>query len=104
MRADISPNIGTTFSEIYLPARSLTYGLYQFKLKVTMLEVPSMTTTESILVKVNPSGITANLVKHGTSYVTSGEHRNLTLDPGYYSINPDESEFNASVRVSRSNS
>ena len=51
----------------------------------------------SAFVKINPSGITANLVQYGTSVVTSGQNQDLTLDPGYYSINPDDNSFNASV-------
>lgn len=97
MKADINPSIATTFSEIFFPEKSLPYGLYQMKLTVTMAKVPSIMSYESTFVKINPSGITANLVKYGTSFVTSGEEKNLTLNPGIYSINPDESEFNASV-------
>ena len=104
VKADIDPSISTTFSEIYFPARSLIYGHYQFQLRVTMLKVPSMSTTAYTFVKINPSGITANLVKYGTSLVTSGQHRNLTLNPGHHSKNPDEKTFNASVSVRNLNS
>jgi hypothetical protein len=66
-----------------------------------MVDVPKMTKSESAFIKINPSGITANLVQFGTSIVTSGQEREFTLNPGYYSINPDENTFNASVSILR---
>jgi hypothetical protein len=64
-----------------------------------MINSPNLFTSISAFVKINPSGITANLVQFGTSFVTSGQERDLILDPGVYSINPDESTFNASVSI-----
>ena len=103
-RANIDASINTSFSEVYIPARTLVYGLYEFKLTVTMLAVPKMFARVSAFVKINPSGITANLVQFGTSMVTSGQERDLILDPGVFSINPDENTFNASVSVEICNS
>ena len=42
-------------------------------------------------------GNTANLVQLGTSMITSGHQQDLKLDPGTYSINPDENTFDTSV-------
>jgi hypothetical protein len=89
--------INTTFSEIFIPARVLAYGLYEFRLSVTMIASPDMMNVTSAYVKINPSGITANLVQFGTSLITSGHNRDLILDPGTHSDNPDETMFNASV-------
>jgi len=98
--ANIHPSINTTFSEVFVPAKTLTYGLYQFNLIVTMTDIPHLVSLESAYVKINPSGITANLVLYGTSMVTSGEKQDLILDPGQYSINPDDDiKFNASVSL-----
>lgn len=97
VKAEIDPSINTESSEIFFPEKTLTYGLYQMKLTVTMIELPSIKRDISTFVQINPSGITANLVKYGTSFVTSGDGQDLILDPGHYSVNPDESEFNASV-------
>ena len=97
VKADIDPSIITTFSEIFFREKSLPYGLYQMTLTVTMVQVPSIKAEVSYFVRIKPSGINANLLKYGTSFVSSGEDKNLTFNPGLHSINPDESEFNASV-------
>ncbi len=93
----LDPKIITTFSELYIPARTLIYGTYQLTLIVTMVNFPSLQTSSSIYVEITSSGITANLIQYGTSMVTSGNQQDLKLDPGTYSIDPDENVFNASV-------
>ncbi|UJR14316.1 hypothetical protein I4U23_001310 [Adineta vaga] len=94
--ADIDPSIDLTTSELVIPARILTYGIYEMKLTATMTGKFYSISTESAYVKINPTGATANLVLYGTSIITSGQERDLILDPGAHSINPDEKTFNAS--------
>jgi hypothetical protein len=88
----------TTFSELYIPARTLAYGIYELELTVTMKASSNLISSLSAYVKITPSGITANLVQFGTSTITRGHQQNLTLDPGTFSVDPDGYEFNASVR------
>ena len=89
--------MSTTFSELYVPARTLAYGTYALRLTVTMLQSSSMTSSATAYVSINPSGITANLVQLGTSVITRGFEQELVLDPGQYSVDPDQATFNASV-------
>ena len=93
----LDPSILTTLSELYIPARTLGYGIYKLQLTVTMVKYPLLTTTAFIYIKITPSGITANLVQLGTSMITSGFATDLTLNPGSYSVDPDENIFNTSV-------
>jgi hypothetical protein len=100
IQANIDHSINTTLTELFIPARTLTYGVYEMQLTVVMTASSNMVSSNSSYVEINPSGITANLVKFGTSLVSSGQDRELILDPGTYSINPDEiAPFNASVSV-----
>lgn len=92
-----SSQIQTNFSELYVPARTLDYGIYELKLIVTTATYPQLTTSASAYVQINPSGITANMVPLGTSIITSGQSKDLLLDPGSYSVDPDAQIFNASV-------
>jgi hypothetical protein len=88
----------TTFSELYIPVQTLTYGTYELKLTVTMTISPNLTSTASAFVKIIPSDIiVVNLIQFGTSMITSGHEQDLKLDPGTYSVDPDENKFNASV-------
>jgi len=93
-------NIEANTGEIFIPARMLIYGVYEFRITIRMSIDGRLVTIQSAFVRINPSGITANLVQFGTSSVTSGEEKDLILDPGVYSINPDENSFNASVSQS----
>jgi hypothetical protein len=93
----LGQTIITTLSEIYIPARTLAYGIYELKLTVTMAGLSWLTTSSSVYVRITPSGITANLVQLGTSMITSGHELDLQLDPGTYSVDPDENVFNSSV-------
>ena len=87
----------TTSSELFIPARTLDYGIYELTLTVKMAASSTLNSTASAYVSITPSGITANLVPLGTSIITSGREKDLKLDPGTYSIDPDEPTFNASV-------
>ncbi len=82
---------------MYIPAKTLSYGIYELTLTVTMVDSPSLTTSSSIYVQITPSNILANLLQYGTSMITSGHEQDLKFDPGVYSVDPDENVFNASV-------
>ncbi len=62
-----------------------------------MVNSPSLTTSSSIYVQITSSDIIVNLLQYGTSMITSGHEQDLKLDPGTYSVDPDENVFNASV-------
>ncbi|CAF1375842.1 unnamed protein product [Adineta ricciae] len=90
------PNIITTFTELFVPARTLSYGLYEFNLTIAMLNMTNVSASSVVYVQIMPSGITANLVQYGTSMFTHGTGQNLQLDSGNYSIDADEAIFDAS--------
>ncbi|CAF3897839.1 unnamed protein product [Rotaria sordida] len=88
--------IETTFSELYIPARTLPHGIYELKLTVTITTSSNLILSKSAFVKITPSGITANLVQLGTSMITRGNQQDLKFDPGTFSIDLDGYTFNAS--------
>jgi hypothetical protein len=93
----IDSTIQTTFSELYIAARTLAYGLYELQLTVTMTDFPLLITSLSVYVEITPSSITPNLVQLGTPSITSGHEQDLKLDPGTYSVDSDGYAFNGSV-------
>ncbi|CAF1390512.1 unnamed protein product, partial [Adineta ricciae] len=95
-RIHLSQKIQTTFSEFYVPAKTLDYGLYQLVLTVIMATFPSAKSSAIVYIMVTPSGITANPVALGTSMITRGYDQDLELNPGLYSVDPDEDSFDAS--------
>ena len=86
--------IVTTRSELFIPGRTLPLGIYELKVMVTT--TVNVRTNQSAFVQINPSGVTANLVPLGTSMITRGEEQDLLLNPGLYSLDLDEEQFNAS--------
>ena len=95
----LDQSIATTFSELFIPARTLSVGLYQLTLTVTMKQSSQLTSSSSVYVRIIPSGIQVNLVQLATSMITRGYAQNLTLNPGAFSIDFDGNIFNTSVRV-----
>ena len=96
-RMNFSQTVVTSLSELFIPGRILPFGLYQFQLVVQSISSPSLIISSSAYAKINPSGITANPVPLGTSMITRGFKQALLLDPGSYSVDPDNPIFNASV-------
>lgn len=88
------PTVVTTASELYIPARTLAYGLFELQITVN---VSRWLLVSSVYVEITPSNITANLVRYGTSMIVCGDKQDLQLDPGSYSVDPDQDTFNASV-------
>jgi hypothetical protein len=91
----------TTLSELYIPSRTLAYGIYELKLTVTMSISSSLTSPASVYVQIKPSSIIPNLVQLGTSMITNGHQQDLLFNPGMFSIDPDSNTFNASVSNNR---
>ncbi|CAF3709000.1 unnamed protein product [Rotaria socialis] len=87
----------TTLSEIHIPAKKLEYGIYEVKLTVSSVNIPIVTASAVGYIEIIPTGIMANLVSNGTSMITHDPQQYLTLDPGRFSEDPDEKEFNSIV-------
>jgi hypothetical protein len=93
----IDQTVITTLNELFIPAKTLAYGIYQFTLTVSITSASYLKSSASAYVRITPSGITANLIQFGTSMITRGHEQDLILDPGTFSVDPDADTFNASV-------
>ena len=95
---NLNNSIRKTFGELFIPRQTLPYGLYQFELTVQSISSSNVTISVFAYVKINPSAtIAVNFVPLGTSMITRGHEQDLLLDPGSYSLDPDQTSFNASV-------
>jgi hypothetical protein len=96
----VSSSILTKYSEIFIPSRTLDFGMYKFQLTVTMNYSANYSQSQSTYVKITYSNITANLIQYGTSVITSGHLKNLTMNPGKHSVDPDKelASLNSTVR------
>lgn len=96
----IDQAVVTTSNELFIPARTLPYGTYQLKLSVSMMIAPHLTSSVYVYVKIMSSAITPNLIQYGTSMITHGYQQDLVLDPGTFSVDPDDEIFDADVSFS----
>jgi len=96
-RIQLNSVIVTTSSELFIPLQTLQYGIYQFELTVTMTNSSWFDVSKSTYIEIIPTKIIVNLFYLGTSMVTNGYEQDLLLDPGKYSIDPDNQIFNTSV-------
>ena len=62
-----------------------------------MVDFPLLVTSNETCIEIIYSNSTANLVKYGTSIVTSSRHKDLELNPGQYSFDPDQRIFKKEV-------
>ena len=83
-----------TTSEFDIPPRTFLYGIYGFRLILTVATT-NVRRNQSVFVQIIPSDPRANLLPLGTSMITRGEGQDLQLNPGIYSEDEDENEFNA---------
>ena len=86
-------------TELYVSGRTLDYGIQQFTFNVNVSDFPVMNASQPIYVEITKSNIMVNLVPYGTSVITSGYRKDLKLDPGSYSTNPDSPQFIAHVNA-----
>ena len=88
-----------TLSEIYIPARTLQYGIYQINLTVTIWPLSQLISLATTYIKIVPSPIQVNLIQSDASMIVQKQQQTLILDPGTFSVDPDASYFNSSVSL-----
>jgi hypothetical protein len=93
----LNANVMTTSSELYIPSKTLDYGIYQLTLDVAMAAYPSLKASASGYVNIIQSNITVIVIQLALSLITYGYDQDILFDPGTYSIDPDEDSFDASV-------
>ena len=88
---DLNKKIATTFNEIYIPAKTLTYGSYQLTLTVVVTTGSSdFNSSTSIHIEiVRSSNVLVNSIQYGASEITLGQTEDLLLEPGKYSLYMD---------------
>jgi hypothetical protein len=94
---DLTGKVDTGISEFYAAPQTLAYGRYQLTLHIQQGGNATLTSSSFVFIKIIPSVISPNSLPWGTSTISSSTHQDLLLDPGSYSINPDEQVFDATV-------
>jgi hypothetical protein len=83
----LNEKIQTSSNEIYFPSKILTFGIYEFKLTISL---NSSLLSQSIRIKIIKSQkLIVNLIESGTSEITLGQNQTLLMEPGKYSLHDD---------------
>ena len=93
------PSILTSYTDLYVPSKTLPLGAYQFRLTVAMAVRSNLSSSASVYVRIVSAGVTANLFQYGTSMISSGVKQDLELNPGRHSVDLDGNQLNVSVSV-----
>lgn len=93
------PSVLTSYTDLYVPSKTLPLGTYQFQLTVTMAVLSNLSSSASVYVRIVSAGVTVNLFQYGTSMISSGDKQDLELNPGRHSVDVNGNLFNASVSV-----
>ena len=96
-------SIDMSSSELFIPARLLDYGKYEFTLTVTVNGGLGGNQSSSTQIEVKRSSISPKLVSLGTSMISHSVLTDLKMDPGSYSTDPDSLIFDGNVRYSSEN-
>ncbi|CAF1248689.1 unnamed protein product [Adineta ricciae] len=83
-----------TNTNLHVPSRSLSYGLYRFKLTVTLTNCPTIESSSFIDIEITPPNIITNLVSYETRIARHNYGENLILNPGKYSYDQNSVQFN----------
>ena len=91
--------IETTSTELFIPAKKLPFGIFELELTITLNQCPTVKSSSSVYVEIIPSDIIVYLFQSRSSMITSGFQQDLRLDPGTYSIDPDQVTFDRTVNL-----
>ena len=89
--------IKTTQNELYIPSKTLSYGIYEFILIVSINALSQLNVSVSSFIEIISSNIIVNFNEYELTTIAYGYEQDLIFNPGKYSINPDEMIFDASA-------
>lgn len=88
----------TTKNNLFIPARTLFKGLYEFKFTVTMNDSSAWTSSSSsVYIEIIKSNVIINFIAFNTILLIHDYQQDLVLDPGRFSIDLNAISFNSNV-------
>ncbi|UJR10866.1 hypothetical protein I4U23_015053 [Adineta vaga] len=84
-----------TLAELFIPSKTLDYGTYQMTLIARMNAPIELISTAVTYIEIVSSPIQVQLIQFGPSMIILGQQQPLILNPGRFSIDPDQSHFNS---------
>lgn len=94
---DSYPSIDMTRNDLFIPARTLANGIYEFNFTVFMTNFPEVFTSAFVYIEIMHSTLITNLIEFDKSMIIHNIHEDLLLDPGQFSFDRTRIVFNTDV-------
>ena len=92
-----SSSLQLILSQLYIPSKTFPYGLYQIKFTVQMAFLPNIISSVITYVEISLSPIQVKLIEYDSTVIMQKQQQTFILDPGRFSIDPDQTYFNSTV-------
>jgi hypothetical protein len=93
----LNQSIETSQSNLFIPSRTLSNGIYELKLRVTIVDFPVSTSSSSVYIEILSSTIITKFISFDTLMITHDYQQNLILNPGEFSFIENSIRFNKNV-------
>lgn len=88
----------TSNKELFIRSQTLSIGIYQCQLTVmTMINSLMFSSVESLYLEIVHSNIVTKLIQMDQIMIKHNSKKDLILNPGQYSFDPDRITFNSHV-------
>ena len=92
--SELNGSLLTSQTNLFIPAHTLSYGLYKIELTAMILDIPTISSSSSVYIEIIPSTIDINLIALDTSMIRHDYREDLQLDPGHFSFDMSAEIYN----------
>lgn len=83
---ELNQSVEMSQPDLFIPAQTLSYGLYKVELTVAMMDDPSVNSSSVLYIEISRSTIDVSLIAFDTSMIRHDYRDDLVLDPGRFSF------------------
>ena len=93
----LDQSIELSGKDLLIGAEILSSGVYKVELIVTMVDDPLLSSSAFTYIEITRSIVMINLISFNATKIEQNIEENLTLNPGEFSVQLDQSRINKNV-------
>ena len=93
----LDQSIELSGKDLLIGAEILSSGVYKVELIVTMVDDPLLSSSAFTYIEITRSIVIINLISFNATKIEQNIEENLTLNPGEFSVQLDQSRINKNV-------
>jgi hypothetical protein len=97
-QVELDSSIDITSNDLFIPIQTLSKGLYEFKLTITINDSPTLTSSSSVFIEIIQSNLITSFVPFSSSMIIHDYSQDLILDPWKYSRNLNTISFDTNAK------